>query len=189
MYALWLVKDPKLLHADSEDYQSARRSMLICLRCTHMSRHRFRRAASPMPSGWDDCWWLSDRWSYLILPVEFPTLQVWVRQMYCCHMYYRYFRENCQINQNVLRITFCKSINFFSSESSYLTNFKVLHKHFTFIPFVIVRAASSEFGTYRLYEQRRFRRACASAQSRQNLRCSLIQAVSQEEPSDRKPDP
>ena len=31
--------------------------------------------------------------------------------------------------------------------------------------------------------------ACASAQSRQNIRCSLIQAVSQEEPSDRKPDP
>ena len=50
-------------------------------------------------------------------------------------------------------------------------------------------AASSEFGTYRLCEQRRFRRACASAQSRQNLRCSLIQAVSQEEPSNRKPDP
>ena len=49
--------------------------------------------------------------------------------------------------------------------------------------------ASSEFGTYRLCEQRRFRQACASAQSRQNLRCSLIQAVSQEEPSDRKPDP
>ena len=38
-------------------------------------------------------------------------------------------------------------------------------------------------------EQRRFRRAWASAQTRQNLRCSLIQAVSQEEPSDRKPDP
>ena len=49
--------------------------------------------------------------------------------------------------------------------------------------------ASSEFGIYRLCEQRRFRRACASAQSRQNLRCSLIQAMSQEEPSDRKPDP
>ena len=49
--------------------------------------------------------------------------------------------------------------------------------------------ASSEFGTYRLCEQQRFRRACASAQSRQNLRCSLMQAVSQEEPSDRKPDP
>ena len=50
-------------------------------------------------------------------------------------------------------------------------------------------AASSEFGIYRLCEQRRFRRACASAQSRQNLRCSLKQAVSQEEPSDRKSDP
>ena len=49
--------------------------------------------------------------------------------------------------------------------------------------------ASSEFGTYRLCEQRRFRRACASAQSRQNLRCSLIQVVSQEEPPDRKLDP
>ena len=48
-----------------------------------------------------------------------------------------------------------------------------------------VWTASSEFGTYRLCEQQRFRRACASAQSRQNLRCSLIQAVSQ----DRKPDP
>ena len=48
--------------------------------------------------------------------------------------------------------------------------------------------ASSEFGTYRPCEQRRFRRACASAQSCQNLRCSLIQAVSQEEPSGRKPD-
>ena len=49
--------------------------------------------------------------------------------------------------------------------------------------------ASSEFGTCSLCEQRGFRRACASAQSRQNLRCSLIQAVNQEEPSDRKPDP
>ena len=55
--------------------------------------------------------------------------------------------------------------------------------------FDISWAASSEFGTYRLCEQRRFRRACASAQSRQNLRCSLKQAVSQEKPSDRKPDP
>ena len=53
----------------------------------------------------------------------------------------------------------------------------------------LIWAAPSEFGTYRLCEQRRFRRACASAQSRQNLRCSLIQAVNQEEPSDRKPDP
>ena len=46
-------------------------------------------------------------------------------------------------------------------------------------------ATSGEFGTYRLCEQRRFRRACASAQSRQTLRCLLMQAVSQEEPSDR----
>ena len=53
----------------------------------------------------------------------------------------------------------------------------------------VIWNASSEFGTYRLCEQRRLRRACASAQSRQNLRCSHIQAVSQEEPSDRKPDP
>ena len=53
----------------------------------------------------------------------------------------------------------------------------------------IIWAASSEFGTYRLCEQRRLRRTCASAQSRQNLRCSFIQAVSQEEPSDRKLDP
>ena len=55
--------------------------------------------------------------------------------------------------------------------------------------YFVTWTTSSEFGTYRLCEQRRFRRACASAQSRQNLRCSLIQAVSQEEPSDRKPDP
>ena len=48
---------------------------------------------------------------------------------------------------------------------------------------------SSEFGTYRLCEQRRLSRTCASAQSRQNLSCLLIQAVSHEEPSDRKPDP
>ena len=34
----------------------------------------------------------------------------------------------------------------------------------------IMRTASSEFGTYSLCEQRRFRRACASAQSRQNIR-------------------
>ena len=53
----------------------------------------------------------------------------------------------------------------------------------------LIWTASSEFGTYRICEQRRFRRACASAQSRQNHRCSLIQAVSQEEPSDRKLDP
>ena len=69
------------------------------------------------------------------------------------------------------------SIKTFSSWISYFGQYNILW------------AAPSEFGTYSLCEQRRFRRACASAQSRQNLRCSLIQAVSQEEPSDRTPDP
>ena len=71
-------------------------------------------------------------------------------------------------------------------------SFKRLMPGGLFCPFRLdesIWAASSEFGTYRLCEQRRFRRACASPQSRQNLRYSLIQAVSQEEPSDRKPDP
>ena len=72
-------------------------------------------------------------------------------------------------------------------------NGPLLHTHITTRYRTLKRninwTASSEFGTYRLCEQRRFRRACASTQSRQNLRCSLIQAVSQEEPSDRKPDP
>ena len=49
-------------------------------------------------------------------------------------------------------------------------------------------ALSSEFGTYRLCEQRRFRWACTFVQSRQKICFSLIQAVSQEDPSDRKPD-
>ena len=53
----------------------------------------------------------------------------------------------------------------------------------------LIWTASSKFGIYCLCEQRRFRRACASAPSHQNLRCLLIQAASQEEPSDRKPDP
>ena len=60
--------------------------------------------------------------------------------------------------------------------------------HVVFSSTGVTWTASSEFGTYRLCEQR-FRRACAFAQSRQNLRCSLKQAVSQAKPSDRKPDP
>ena len=66
-----------------------------------------------------------------------------------------------------------------------VTNHKIYSSYLVYFRW----ASSSEFGTYRLCEQRRFRRACAFAQSRQNLRCSLIQAMSQEEPSDRKPDP
>ena len=50
----------------------------------------------------------------------------------------------------------------------------------------LIWARSSEFGSYHLCEQRRFGRSCAD---RQNLSCSLKQAMSQEEPSDRKPDP
>ena len=67
---------------------------------------------------------------------------------------------------------------------------EALQQVMSFLPEREIKGApSSEFGTYRLCEQRRFRRACASAQSRQNLRCSLIQAVNQQEPSDRKPNP
>ena len=73
---------------------------------------------------------------------------------------------------------------------SYHASIKSTHfMMYTVITIVFIWTASSEFGNYRLCEQRRFRQACASAQSRQNLRCSLIQAVSEEEPSDRKPDP
>ena len=71
-------------------------------------------------------------------------------------------------------------LSFLKDSSSLLINQKSCSIH--------IWTVSSEF-IYRLCEQRRFRRACASTQSRQNLRCSLIQAVSQKEPSDRKPDP
>ena len=92
------------------------------------------------------------------------------------------------------------NFNFFKMKklSLMLKTFSCLHKNKLFpyfsklliyLKWMHLWTATSEFGTYRLCEQRRFRRACASAQSRQNLRCSLIQAVSQEEPSDRKPDP
>ena len=60
--------------------------------------------------------------------------------------------------------------------------------------------ASSEFGTYRLCEQRAYASSepmrAAKVQASMRIRavspeprCSLIQAMSQEEPSDRKPDP
>ena len=78
---------------------------------------------------------------------------------------------------------------FFTSENNTFWNMHVISSIFFCISFICIWAASSEFGTYRLCEQRRLRRACASAQSRQNLRCSLIQAMNQEETSDRKPDP
>ena len=65
----------------------------------------------------------------------------------------------------------------------------VWRKMLTSFMYRLIWAGSSEFGSYHLCEQRRFGRSCASAQSRQNLSCSLKQAMSQEEPSDRKPDP
>ena len=76
------------------------------------------------------------------------------------------------------------STSLITPDSMYMST-KIWGKKIT----IIIWTASSEFGNYRICEQWRFRRACASAQSRQNLRCALIQAVSQEEPSDRKPDP
>ena len=82
----------------------------------------------------------------------------------------------------------CKTIRTHLFFSTCCCNALLFDLLFPQLLMTIIWTASSEFGTYRLCEQRRFRRACASAQSRQNLRCSLIQAVSQEEPSDRKPD-
>ena len=79
----------------------------------------------------------------------------------------------------LMRLIPCKTMTIWATKK----------KHYCHFLSAIIWTASSEFGTYRLCEQWWFRRACASAQSRQNLRCSLIQAVSQEEPSDRKPDP
>ena len=90
------------------------------------------------------------------------------------------YKYPCYKLMCVLKITTSTFISY--KDRRYYENdflIKTLHKW----------TASSEFGSYRLCEQRRFRRACASAQSRQNLRCSLIQAVNQEEPSDRNPDP
>ena len=48
-------------------------------------------------------------------------------------------------------------------------------------------AGPREKGTYHICEQRRLRRACASLQSRQSLRCSLTQHRELEEVSDKKP--
>ena len=86
-----------------------------------------------------------------------------------------------EIRLAVLKFKFCPTIyktNPGKNESSEYGIFSKAVKFTLWINIVshckIIRAASSEFGSYRLCEQRRFRRACASAQSRQNLRCSLI---------------
>ena len=104
--------------------------------------------------------------------------RVWVLRFGWGFQYYICIHVDNNFSQKI-KISKCLVKNMFLSK---IQRFLEFHHD-------IIWAAPSEFGTYRLCEQRRFRRACASAQSRQNLRCSLIQAVSQEEPSDRKPDP
>ena len=102
---------------------------------------------------------------------------------------YRYKIKNKRIYHDIFSVVIMDESHFygFSVEITHKEN-KTFCESYTGIHTSII-SASSEFGIYRLCEQRRFRRACASAQSRQNLRCSLIEIVSQEEPSDRKPDP
>ena len=95
-----------------------------------------------------------------------------------------------KLSKKLCEITPKMPLSYFSWFSNFSCFISFGNKQLLFgILTLCIWTASSEFGTYSLCEQRRFRRACASAQSRQNLRCSLIQAVSQEEPSDRKPDP
>ena len=115
-------------------------------------------------------------WTYNIHFMHFWYLQIKICfKCYFCLAFWR------QMYSPGRKITSCSPLLPFE----YSGNARLCKSEF----WMFIWTASSEFGTYSLCEQRRFRRACASAQSRQNLRCSLIQAVSQEEPSDRKPDP
>ena len=49
-------------------------------------------------------------------------------------------------------------------------------------------ASSWDYDTYHIGDQRRFRRACASAQSRQSLRCSHTRSMEVDEGSSQKSD-
>ena len=49
-------------------------------------------------------------------------------------------------------------------------------------------ASSLDYGTYHIGDQRRLRRACASAQSHQSLRCSHTWSMEVDEGSDQKSD-
>ena len=91
------------------------------------------------------CIWIV---TFCLLRVQFSTLCAW--------RWHRLRNSLCQkwFQLSILRIYWKKADKRIIKES--------------------IWTASSEFGTYSLCEQRRFRRACASAQSRQNLRCSLI---------------
>ena len=64
-----------------------------------------------------------------------------------------------------------KGPDFKMARLHHLRNFrtKMINKKFMTKLVNSIWTASSEFGTYRICEQRRFGRACASAQSRQNL--------------------
>ena len=52
---------------------------------------------------------------------------------------------------------------------------------------IYIRACLWEHDTYHICDQRRLRRACASAQSRQSLRCSLVQHRGLEEGPGKEP--
>ena len=52
----------------------------------------------------------------------------------------------------------------------------------------MIWACSWDYGTYHIGEQRRLRRACASAHSRQSLRCSHTWSMEVDEGSDKKSD-
>ena len=57
------------------------------------------------------------------------------------------------------------------------------------IPFSVIEWASSwDYGTYQIGDQRWLRRACASAQFRQSLRCSHTWSVEVDKESDQKSD-
>ena len=53
---------------------------------------------------------------------------------------------------------------------------------------IIIWASSWDYDTYRIGDQRKLRRFCASAQSRQSLRCSHTWSMELDEGSDRKSD-
>ena len=46
------------------------------------------------------------------------------------------------------------------------------------------RCRTADFGTFRIFEQRRLGRVCEHAQTRQSLRCSHTQGIGKDEDSD-----
>ena len=102
--------------------------------------------------------------------VEGLLTPTWILQTDTNHYYYYYLTRDNMAAQSWRR--FIEVLAHSSSDRTIgvqlaYCNIDIATKDF-------IWAAPSEFVTYRLCEQRRFKRACASAQSRQNLRCSLI---------------